>query len=95
MLCLAHTPTHINAASLAGGRWALHVPAQSDVSGQQVAHGNHTRHDHHGEAQPVKKTQGVRGLFTVVFMRMCAGTGRRFQKMLVFCPLFIQSGVDK
>lgn len=29
-----------------------HVPSQSDVRGQQVAHANHAGHDHHGEAQP-------------------------------------------
>lgn len=29
-----------------------HVPSQPYVRGQQVAHSNHTGHDHHGEAQP-------------------------------------------
>lgn len=33
----------------------LHVPSESDVGGQQVAHGEHTGHDHHGESQPVRR----------------------------------------
>lgn len=35
----------------------LHVPSESDVGGQQVAHADHTRHYHHGETEPVRSKE--------------------------------------
>lgn len=35
-------------------RYSSHVPSQSDVRGQQVAHADHACHYHHGESQPVQ-----------------------------------------
>ena len=50
-----HTHTHINLhpQRLCVCAARSQVPAQADVGNKQVAHADHTRHDHHGEAQPV------------------------------------------
>lgn len=48
-----HACTHMHANTLCLFGWCgLHIPSQTDVGGQQVAHGDHACHQHHGEPQP-------------------------------------------
>lgn len=65
---VTHTDTHTQSLALFGSR-RLHVPSESNVGGQQVAHADHTRHYHHGEAEPVRsnETSESRHLPSVIF----------------------------
>lgn len=53
---VTHTQTYTQSLALYRS-CRLHVPSESDVGSQQVAHANHTRHYHHGEAEPVRSKE--------------------------------------